>query len=307
MTIENSRAITLPNEPGPWSSKYALPANPVEMTITVDMAGDWLDNRFRPGATTHKQRKSQAKGKVAQMAQLMIRNAFPTTHQGMAFDINGWLQDGWHRLTALRLAGQTNQDAVIVVWVHPDQDPNNFDAIDVGTPRRAAQLYQGPHGMLVTSAVRYLTPGTVGRYDRTLTVSEQVRAAERWTELAKWAPDVNSIARRTRVPGAQHLAVMAQAERSDFRDMIPEWIKGVSGGWDLTPGDVRGHIRNRAWREESMNPEDIYGMIAKAWSYYLIGKKVQVFKFAINEDIPAIPGFNGFPRAVLDAIEASNS
>lgn len=285
-----------PEQPVPAMSKFALPSVPTEMVVTYDMAGDWLDYRFNPGKNTHKQRKSHAKVKVDQMSKLMAKGKFPVTHQAMAFDINGWLQDGWHRLSALRLAGQTDPSATFTAWVFPNQDPGNFDSIDVGTPRRAAQLYSGAHGGLITSAVRYLYPDSFGHYKRDTTVSEQLRMAERWHELPAWAPSVNIIARRTHIPGAQHLAVLAQAARSDHSHMIEEWIKGTTEGWELPNGDPRGHLRNRRWREEQMSPDDIYGIIAKAWILHTQGNRVQLLRFAANEATPEIPGFWGPPE-----------
>lgn len=290
--------------PGPWKSKVQLPSEPIEMTVTAEMAGDWLDNRFRPGKDTHKQRKTHSRIKIGQMARLIEKGKFPTTHQGLAFDINGWLQDGWHRLTALRMAAQTNPSATLVIWVFPNQDPNNFDSIDVGTMRLASQLYPGKNGKLVTSAVRYLVPGNIGRYERMMSVSDQVWMAEQWTELDQWATAAQSIARTVHVPGAQHLAVLAQAQRSEHFDLVQDWVDGVSKGWNLAPGDVRGHLRNRAWREDAMNPDDIYGLIAKAWDYYVHGKRLQNLKFGSNESTPDIPGFYGVPATVQARYDA---
>lgn len=296
-------------EIGPWRSRFAVPTSdePVLMTITAEMAGDWLDYRFAPGANTHKQRKSKAKLKIEQMAKLMAKGKFPLTHQGIAFDVNGWLHDGWHRLQALRLAAyQTgNPELSIRSWVWGNQDPATFDAIDVGTMRRAAQLYQGKYGGLVTSAVRYLTPGQIGKYNRSMTVAEQVEMAEQWPELAAWAGACDAAGRpsKGRVPKVQHLAVLAQAERSGHRDKIEAWVQGVTEGWDLGKGDVRGHLRSRDWRGLRLSPEDTYGLIAKAWNLYVVDRRMQLLSFSVAESVPEILDFWGPPQNIMNMVE----
>lgn len=283
-------AITVPPDsvqlPGPWNSRYPLPLAPEKIYVTFDMAGDWLDNRFRPASDTHKQRRTSSKAKVEQYARDMANGNWADTHEALAFDINGWLQDGQHRLRALRLSKVEGID----FWVFPDMDPSNFDKVDVGIARSAQQLYSGPYAKLITAAVRYLVPGKVGQYARQMTVSEQLEFVRLWPEMKELAAPVYTASLRNHIPSVQHLAVIAQASRSAHYGMIEGWLQGVKDGWGLEPGDTRGHLRNRDWRNEKMNAEDTYAYVAKAWNYYVSGRRVQQFKFSVTESTPAILG-----------------
>ncbi len=68
-------------------------------------------------------------------AEAMRRGDWLVTHQGIAFDTNGVLVDGQHRLAAIIEA-----DLPVEVTVFTDVEPDTFDVLDTGKRRNAADV-----------------------------------------------------------------------------------------------------------------------------------------------------------------------
>lgn len=275
-----------PNEIGPWLSKFALPSSAQIMTVTHEMAGDWLDYRSRPG-TEHQRKLSKAK--VAQYTEEMNAGRWRTTPQGLIFDTVGWMFNGQHRLQALRDSVLESLD----FWVFPDEAADLFALVDTGAVRQARQLYNGRYASAVTTAPRYLRDGLIGIYATTMSPAAVLTAVEQWPELVTHAPAAQGMQQKLRIPAGPHLAVLAQAERTIHRDRILEWINGVTFGTDLSAGDPRLHIRerfvNQAGRRE---PEVNYNLIAKAWNLFARGERTQILTWRKVESTIPIIGYS---------------
>jgi hypothetical protein len=74
-----------------------------------------------------------SKATVRSFAEAMRRGDWLVTHQGIAFDTNGVLVDGQHRLAAIIEADQS-----IELTVFTNVDPDTFDVLDTGKRRNAA-------------------------------------------------------------------------------------------------------------------------------------------------------------------------
>lgn len=98
-------------------------------TITPEIAAEWL-------ATNHNNR-SLMPNKIAQFAQAMRLNEWDVTHQGIAFDENGDLLDGQHRLHAVIKAG-IPVDMLVIRGARRD----TFAKIDTGGPRHPGTWFQ---------------------------------------------------------------------------------------------------------------------------------------------------------------------
>lgn len=72
---------------------------------------------------------------VRSFAAAMRRGDWLVTHQGIAFDRNGVLVDGQHRLAAIIEADQP-----VELTVFTDVDPDSFDVLDTGKKRNAADV-----------------------------------------------------------------------------------------------------------------------------------------------------------------------
>jgi hypothetical protein len=91
---------------------------------------------------------------VAKLHRIMDEGRYLLTHQGIAFDSNGTLRDGQHRLSAIIKYGQSVQ-----LFVCFGLAPEAFDAIDLGAKRKAAQMLSIngiPSGSHVAAAVRMM-------------------------------------------------------------------------------------------------------------------------------------------------------
>lgn len=72
---------------------------------------------------------------VRAFSEAMQRGDWLVTHQGIAFDTNGTLVDGQHRLAAIVAA-----DVPIETTVFTDVEPGTFDVVDTGKRRNASDV-----------------------------------------------------------------------------------------------------------------------------------------------------------------------
>lgn len=72
---------------------------------------------------------------VRSFAEAMQRGDWLVTHQGIAFDTNGVLVDGQHRLAAI-----VEADVPVEVTVFTDVESGTFDVLDTGKRRNAADV-----------------------------------------------------------------------------------------------------------------------------------------------------------------------
>lgn len=99
-----------------------------EVEVDPDLASQWLadhNTRNRPLSKVH----------VATLAADLANGRWKTTHQGVAFDWNGVLVDGQHRLAAIVEAGVPAR-----LLVTRGVDPQAFEVIDQHKKRTAGQI-----------------------------------------------------------------------------------------------------------------------------------------------------------------------
>lgn len=93
-----------------------------EMSVTPEIARTWLDTMAR--------NRSPKRAVVARYAEDIRAGRWRLTHQGPAFDADGRLIDGQHRLLAVIAAGTSVR--MLVTW---GVDARGMDGIDVGVNR----------------------------------------------------------------------------------------------------------------------------------------------------------------------------
>jgi hypothetical protein len=98
---------------------------------------------------------------VHALADVIRRGAWEVTHQGIAFDVNGELRDGQHRLNAIIEA-----DTAVDMMVSKGFPVNSFDAVDQGVLRTLADVYDIPRAVasvcrLVVAILRFPTASKV--------------------------------------------------------------------------------------------------------------------------------------------------
>src|SRR6266487_5152852 len=96
-------------------------------TITPDKAEELL--------AANTANRPLSRSTVRSFAEAMRRGDWLVTHQGIAFDTNGVLVDGQHRLAAIIEA-----DRPVELTVFTDVAEGTFDVLDIGKRRTAADV-----------------------------------------------------------------------------------------------------------------------------------------------------------------------
>lgn len=99
-------------------------SNTTEEFVTAERAKEYL-------ARNHPRNRTVLRGKVEKMKQDLLEGRHVPTHQGIAFDLDGNLVDGQHRLTAIAESG-----VGIRLLVTRGLGPEAFDVIDTGRVRK---------------------------------------------------------------------------------------------------------------------------------------------------------------------------
>src|SRR5437868_364193 len=185
-----------------------LSALPEYVEITPEMARAWLLSR------NPKSNRVMSETVYERYAKEMVDGEWKTTHQGIAFDREGNLLDGQHRLKAIIIA-----DIAVKMLVIPGCDAETFDVLDCGHRRQAAQLLKIPHRVIIAAAARILgnlyrmwDPVTLydGFYDSKARTSDILKAVAAWPELEEFAPLAAATYRAAGINQPTHLVVLAQ-------------------------------------------------------------------------------------------------
>ncbi|MFE5858554.1 hypothetical protein ACFQ61_35720 [Streptomyces sp. NPDC056500] len=275
----------------------AMPIGPKYMTITPRMAELWLDycnpqsNRVLSDTIYERYAKAMSDG------------AWRTTHQGIAFDKEGMLLDGQHRLMAVKASGVSVEMLVI-----PLCDAETFDVLDSGHRRQAAQLLKIPHRVVVAAAARIIgqmykmwDPVTLfdGFYDTKAATSDILKAVAAWPELTTMAPIAAAAYRASGINQPTHLVVLAQAARTEHSGKIDDWASGLISGANMDQKDPRLVLRNRFFRDRvvlgtSSGRRASYNLITKSWNSWAQGNLMGTLKSLDGEGIIPVVGTEKF-------------
>jgi hypothetical protein len=268
-----------------------IPAGPTAMKISPETAADWLDNRNLSENRPFNNRRV-SNHIVRKYAEAMSEGRWLLTHQGIAFDREGWLLDGQHRLHAIIEAG-----IPVEVMVIPGCDPETFSILDTGLRRQAGQLIP-VNGKTVAAAARII--GTVtgawsvrhvsaGIYDTQATNDQILAVVADWPELTELSRPVVLCYQKVRINVATHLAVAAQAQRGEYAGKLPAWFESLKSGEGLTGKDSRLLLRNRFIRDHrELNGGNArgssYRFVARAWNAYAQDRQLGVLR--AHDDMP---------------------
>lgn len=94
---------------------------------------------------------------VEWLAKLIVEGQWMVTHQGIAFDRNGRLVDGQHRLLAISKSGKNTP---ILVTTNLEED--SYNHIDIGRIRSRSDIYKirAPFSAFITSLARATRGGS---------------------------------------------------------------------------------------------------------------------------------------------------
>jgi hypothetical protein len=264
---------------------YPLPPAPELVDITPDMATDWLETRQFSG------NRKASRAKVDRHAAEMKAGRWLTTHQGIAFDTDGRLIDGRHRLMAVAASGLT-----IRMWVFPEQTRDTFDVIDTGYARAASQFLPSVAPTLAAGAVRYIAAAVDreygGIYRNKMLLHEVLEVHRQWPELESWAAKVNGSRSVAGIPPSPLLAVVAMGERGGVREIvIREFLDGLRSGAIGDAHDPRLILRNRFIKDHkglagSRNRNHVYALIVKCFNAFALDERPKKVMYSEGDHIP---------------------
>lgn len=107
--------------------------------VTPELAAEWLKRNRR----NRKIRKSFLEAYITDMR----NGAWLTTHEGIAFDEDGNLMDGQHRLEALVHAKRTVLMVVSTGWPTSQRQKKTMDVVNMGANRSLADQLHLQHGV----------------------------------------------------------------------------------------------------------------------------------------------------------------
>lgn len=203
------------------------------MTVTPEMAGRWL--------AANEGNRHMSPHQIENMVRDIRQNAWRTTHEPIAFDTNGRLIDGQHRLTAVVEAQKPVQ-----VFVAFNCPPESALWIDQGRKRSlsdAARFYDTDITRKVESTTRAMLD--VSRQIPT-TRHEQLAFYKRHRTAILWATTAFSNAPR-RICKAQVTAVLARAFYTQDRGRLEEFVRILKDGMIINLSDkpaimLRDHL-----------------------------------------------------------------
>jgi hypothetical protein len=208
------------------------------MTVTPKMAAEFLKK-----VDIAKQRKLSER-LVDTYAQTMRNGKWVLTHQGIAFDKNGNLCDGQHRMQAVVKSGVTIQVIVSTDVDEMQKGVFTFDAIDRGVPRSIGDQLNVRHGIknanIVAAACRCI--GIICK--RTMykaTVENTLSVYERFGDNVEYC--VSALHSTPALRNASIIGTLAFCQRAMHKQVTP-FIDSVSSGENICAGDPAYTLRN---------------------------------------------------------------
>ncbi len=249
------------------------------MNITPDIASQWLEGNVRNRRIDQRH--------VECLAQEMLAGRWNTTHQGIAFDTNGTLVDGQHRLWAILQAG-----CAIRMAVSFGVPAGNIDAIDGMKARRVVDR-MSLTGMFGSEGVTSYHASTLREMYQCLNPGRKFPYHE---EMELMTMHINAIrfatahvATKARGIAVAHVrAVIARAWYSVDHDQLAQFCRVLSTGMLETTCDATiiklrdqlmatGSTRNRTIQKE------LYGKVERVLTHWLNGETRSVLRPVTSE------------------------
>ena len=259
---------------------HGEPFNEV-VEVTPSLAGDWL-NRSDGNRSINWEY-------VAQLARDVKIGRFQCTHQGIAFDIEGRLIDGQHRLWAI-----VDADVPARLRVFYNEAPENIVNIDANRPRQAAQriTMQGVMGTVRNdelATLRTMLAG-IGLVFRRRTIHEEMSYLKVYRHPLHFA--LTALPRSAQTAGvatALSWAVIARAWHSAPVETLirfGEVLRTGVGGYEeeqpiLLLWKALAGTRTRGGTREARQRR--YGLIQRALAAYLDNERLSVLRPATAE------------------------
>lgn len=263
--------------------------------ITPKVAQRYLDSTVTNRAVTQMN--------VTKLASQMLNGEWVLTHQGIAFDEEGHLIDGRHRMLAIIESGVTVETMVTRGVPH-----EAFLAMDTGRPRGPADI------LSITTGVH--NPTRVVATLKLVWCYENQRESKHWSgsnialacpppvliemfakhpSVSEWVKVGTSLRHDVPVnPSAASAVALLVAEKTGSDLLITDFIAGLKSGAALEIGDVRLLVRsyffNKSLAKIRTTTREDMAVLIKSWNFWIDSASPKVLKFSGNESFPIIQG-----------------
>lgn len=252
-------------------------------------------------------------GRVLFYRRIMERNGWRLTHQGVAMDSRGILQDGQHRLAAVVAAGrELGWDKIKVAMAFfVGMDPENFSAIDENLNRSPMDLFAKggiKYGGQITTIVR-LSIAYESQSPRRLMREKQPNDIildyfsrndpEAFYSAAHYGVLYARRAYTTAGPLAAAAYQLRKVNGTD-NEFVEAFLSGLAtgrkAGTRLTLDDDDPRAITRSYFENiKMNPKKVrlppleaMGMIFMAWNNVVLGRRTSFMRLGEDWEPPKI-------------------
>jgi hypothetical protein len=263
-------------------------------TITPDKAADML------AANTTNRPLSRAT--VRGFADAMRRGDWLVTHQGIAFDTDGVLVDGQHRLAAVIEA-----EMPVEMTVFTEVEPDTFDVLDTGKRRNAADVLaiEGEKSsatlaaMVRTLWLYYNRPDGSWTGGATSVTNHQIvqtlAAHPKLRDYVQLGERISAETGMMKAAAGAAAYLVEQANRGK-KAKLARWHDGVIEGAGLRKSDPRlvlrrtmfGMARRQGTAPRRRDTREHVGLYLKAFNAWAAGDPVNHLRFTARESVPAI-------------------
>ena len=268
-------------------------------TKIVTMTPEWAQDILKNQNKSNRPVKNTA---VAKLLKAIQNNEWKLTHQGIAFDWNGNLVDGQHRLIAIAQSGTP-----VPIAVATDCDPSIFIACDIGTARTSGDVLSVNGATKNDATIIGAAIGIVVRYTKYPTLVwvgkvAQVSHTEILDYYNKWADWelpmmlVNKAYRGYRFATPSNvlaLILLARTAGHDW-DTLEDFATGLGTGANLPEDSALLTYRNylqfpgaRPLRVANIQ-QHRFACIIKAFNYYAQRLPLKMFKQPNYPPMPSI-------------------
>jgi hypothetical protein len=238
---------------------------------------------------------------VRAFAEAMKRGEWIVTHQGIAFDVNGVLVDGQHRLAAIIEAG-----VAVELTVFTDVAEGAFDVLDTGKRRNAADVLaiEGEKSATMLAAM----VRTVWLYENrpdlnwsggsaAVTNHQIVQTLAEHPKLRDFLGLGEQLAQATGMIKSAAGAVSYLVTRANDGADLSLWFDGIIDGAGLERGDPRLLFRRvmfsmaRKQAGQVLRRRDTREHVAlyvKAFNAWITSEPLPQLRFAPREAMPAV-------------------
>jgi hypothetical protein len=240
---------------------------------------------------------------VRSFAEAMRRGEWLVTHQGIAFDANGVLVDGQHRLAAVIEA-----DMPVEMTVFTDVEPGTFDVLDTGKRRNAADVLaiEGEKSTTLLAAMVRTVWQYQNRPDQSwsggaagVTNHQIVAALEANPGLREYVSVGDRVAAETGMikSAAGAAAYLVDQANPRKKTMLAQWHEGVAEGARLGKNDPRLAFRRTMFAmarkqagvvQRRRDTREHVVLYLKAFNAWALGETVNQLRYTPREPAPAI-------------------